>query len=296
MTGAGDIVFDWDVSADQIFVSPEAEPQLGLDRGGLEGAAASWLDLLHPFEQDRYRACLDAILEQRRGRIDSGVPPARRRRPLSLVLPARPPGRRCRRRGDPRHRHAHRRDRERNAQERLLHDAVHDNLTGLPNRELFFDRLECGARIRAHREGACGRRSCAIDIDRFKQINEAVGVATGDCVLLTIARRLSRLLQPRDTLARVSGDHSRSSSFRRPGPIRSSLWPTRCGAPWRRRFVQRPRDRLFASIGIAFSTRMHPPPDDMIEDAEIAMRNAKRSGGNRIELFRPACADSAPTA
>jgi PAS domain S-box-containing protein len=70
LTGAGEIVFDWDVPSDHIFVSPEAEAQLGLDRGGLEGAAASWLDLLHPFEQDRYRACLDAILEQRRGRID----------------------------------------------------------------------------------------------------------------------------------------------------------------------------------------------------------------------------------
>ena len=70
MTGANEIVFDWDVPSDHIYVSPEAEAALGLDRGGLEGAASSWLDLLHPFEQDRYRACLDALLEQRRGRIN----------------------------------------------------------------------------------------------------------------------------------------------------------------------------------------------------------------------------------
>ena len=70
LTGCGDIIFDWDVPSDRVYVSPEVETQLGLARGALEGAASAWLDLLHPFERDRYRACLDTMLEQRRGRIN----------------------------------------------------------------------------------------------------------------------------------------------------------------------------------------------------------------------------------
>ena len=69
LTGAGDIVFDWDVVSDNIFVSPEVEHQLGLKRGSLEGPASAWLDLIHPFDKDRYRLALDAVIEQRRGRL-----------------------------------------------------------------------------------------------------------------------------------------------------------------------------------------------------------------------------------
>ena len=70
LTGSGDTIFDWDVAADHVYVSPEVETQLGLARGALEGPASDWLDVLHPAERDRFRACLDAVLEQRRGRIN----------------------------------------------------------------------------------------------------------------------------------------------------------------------------------------------------------------------------------
>ncbi len=69
LTGAGDVIFDWDVAADDIYVSPEAEQHLGLKRGALEGPASAWLDILHPFDRDRYSASLDTVLEQRRGRL-----------------------------------------------------------------------------------------------------------------------------------------------------------------------------------------------------------------------------------
>ena len=69
LTGAGDMIWDWDVSADQVFTSPECEALLGLKRGTLEGPAASWLDVLHPADRDRFRATLDGLLEHRRGRL-----------------------------------------------------------------------------------------------------------------------------------------------------------------------------------------------------------------------------------
>ncbi|MFY9627366.1 MAG: EAL domain-containing protein [Methylocystis sp.] len=289
LTGASEIVFDWDVPSDHIFVSPEAEAQLGLDRGGLEGAAASWLDLLHPFEQDRYRACLDAILEQRRGRIDQEFRlRASDGHYLCFRLRARPvvgpDGEVIRVVGtltDV--------TEERNAQERLLHDAVHDNLTGLPNRELFFDRLEA-ALIFARMQKEMRPTVMCVDIDRFKQINEQVGVATGDSILLTIAHRLTRLLQPQDTLARLSGDTFAIIlvSEANPDNVMALADSVRRALATPVRFTDR-EISLFASIGVAlFDPSVHPGADDMLDDAEIAMRNAKRAGGNCIEVFRPA--------
>ncbi|MFZ1150630.1 MAG: 7TM diverse intracellular signaling domain-containing protein, partial [Xanthobacteraceae bacterium] len=69
LTGAGDMIWDWDVSADKVFTSPETEAALGLKHGALEGPAAKWLDVLHQADRDRFRATLDSVLEQRRGRV-----------------------------------------------------------------------------------------------------------------------------------------------------------------------------------------------------------------------------------
>ena len=91
------------------------------------------------------------------------------------------------------------------AEERLLHDAVHDNLTGLPNRELFLDRLEAVLSL-ANGDSAIRPTVMVIDLDRFKQVNDSVGIAVGDSILLTLARRLGRILKPHDTLTRLTGD------------------------------------------------------------------------------------------
>ena len=69
LTGSGDMIWDWDVSSDKVFTSPETEVLLGLKRGTLEGSAARWLEVLHPLDRDRFRAALDSVLEQRRGRL-----------------------------------------------------------------------------------------------------------------------------------------------------------------------------------------------------------------------------------
>ena len=142
LTGAGDMIWDWDVAADKVFTSPETETALGLKVGTLEGSAAKWLDVLHPLDRDRFRATLDNVLEQRRGRVAQDF---RLRTAdghyLWFALRARPvvgsDGEVIRLVGtltDV--------TEFKTAEERLLHDAVHDNLTGLPNRELFLDRLD----------------------------------------------------------------------------------------------------------------------------------------------------------
>ncbi len=288
LAGAGDIIFDWDVTADKIYVSPEAEAVLGLRRGALEGPASAWLDLIHPFDRDRYGATLDAVLEQRRGRIHQEF----RLRGASgsfhwFLLKARPvigsDGEVIRVAGtlaDV--------TEAKNAEERLLHDAVHDNLTGLPNRELFHDRLDAALAF-ARQDPKLLPTVLVIDFDRFKQINESVGLPAGDSILLTLSRRLGRLLRPQDTLARVAGDEFAVILLSERDPERIIAF-----ADTIRRTIATPvtyADReifLTASIGIAlFDAQTQTRRDEFLKSAEIAMVHAKRQGGDRIEIFRP---------
>ena len=127
------------------------------------------------------------------------------------------------------------------------------------------------------------------DIDRFKQINDAIGMAAGDSILLTLSRRLSRIVQPRDTIARVSGDQfafivvseiegdrllALAETIRK-----AHISPITYGGH---------EVSLTASLGIAFyDPQLHLRREDLLKDAEIAMAHAKRTGGDRVEVFRP---------
>ena len=287
LTGAGDMIWDWDVSADKIFTSPETEGLLGLRRGSLEGPAARWLEVLHPLDRDRFRAALDSVLEQRRGRL---LQDFRLRTPdghyMWFALKARPvvgsDGEVVRLVGtitDV--------TEFKNAEERLLHDAVHDNLTGLPNRELFVDRLESILAL-AKVDPQIKPTVVVIDLDRFKQVNNSVGIAVGDSILLTLARRLGRLLKPQDTLARLSGDQFSLILLSEKESERIIAF-----AETLRRALRAPitfNDReifLTASMGIALADGQPNKAEEVLKDAELAMYHCKRIGGDRIEVFKP---------
>ena len=288
LTGSGDIIFDWDVTADQVHVSPELEAQLGLPRGALEGPASSWLHVVHASERDRFRACLDTILEQRRGRINQefrlrGAGADHYWFRMKARPVAGPDGDVVRLVGT-----LSDITESKIAEERLLHDAVHDNLTGLPNRELFFDRVGAALTL-AQTDNNLRPAILSIDIDRFKQINEESGLSSADSILLTVARRLSRVLKPQDTLARLSADQFAVL-------IVSEIETSEISALANlvRRVVSTPvmfSDKeipLTASIGLAlYDPQLHATREDMLKDAEIAMRHGKRMGGDRIEVFRP---------
>jgi diguanylate cyclase (GGDEF)-like protein/PAS domain S-box-containing protein len=287
LTGAGDMIWDWDVSADKVFTSPETETLLGLRRGSLEGPAARWLDVLHPLDRDRFRAALDNVLEQRRGRL---VQDFRLRTPdghyLWFALKARPvvgsDGEVVRLVGT-----LSDVTEFKNAEERLLHDAVHDNLTGLPNRELFVDRIESVLALAKADEGI-RPTIIVIDLDRFKQVNDSVGIAVGDSILLTLARRLGRLLKPQDTLARLAGDQFALILLSEREADRIVAF-----AETLRRALRAPitfNDReifLTASMGIALSDGQPHRTEEVLKDAELAMYHAKRIGGDRMEVFKP---------
>jgi len=288
LTGAGDLIWDWDVSADKVCTSPETEQLLSLKRGTLEGPAAGWLDVLHPLDRDRFRAALDSAVELRRGRLNQSFRlRASDGHYLWFSLKARPvvgsDGEVVRLVGtltdvtD-----------FKKAEERLLFDAVHDNLTGLPNRELFIDRMEAAFGF-ARSDPQIRPSVLVIDLDRFKQVNDSVGMAIGDSILLTIARRLARLLKPHDTLARLSGDQFALILLSEKEPARIVAF-----AETIRRTLRAPigfNDReifLTASIGLALAESQPQRTEEVLKDAELAMYHAKRIGGDRIEIFKPA--------
>ena len=287
LTGASDIVWDWDVARDLIYTSHEAEQALGLKRGVLETAAAGWLEFLHNADRDRFKMALDSVLEQRRGRI---VQEFRLRAEdghyLWYKLRARPvvgtDGEVLRVVGtitditD-----------SKIAEERLLHDAVHDNLTSLPNRELFLDRLEAAVAL-GRADEQLRPTLIVIDLDRFKQVNTSVGMAVGDSILLTIARRLGRLLKPQDTLARISGDQFGMILLSEREPERITAF-----ADTIRRSLRAPigfgarQIFLTASIGLVLYDGQQRTREELLKDAELAMYHAKQHGADRIEVFKP---------
>src|SRR5690606_12664027 len=171
ITGSGDLVWDWDVLRDRIMTRPDLSQMLGLPAGSLHGAARTWLPVLHPDDRDTFRTTLDVVLERRRGRVSKDF----RLRGADghyrwFTLRARPvmgsDGEIIRCVGtfaDV--------TEQKKSEERLLDDAVHDTLTGLPNRELFLNRLEAMITI-ARTEESVRPTVYVIDIDRFKQVND----------------------------------------------------------------------------------------------------------------------------
>ncbi len=287
LTGSGDIIWDWDIDRDRISTGNEVEDLLGLKQGLLEGPARDWLDILHPQDRDTFRGTLDAVIDQRRGRISQAF---RLRADDGhfrwFRLRARPivgsDGEVIRCVGtllditD-----------QKVTEERLLHDAVHDNLTGLPNRELFMDRMHA-AIARARAEGLGRPSVLIIDLDRFKQVNDSIGLSAGDSILLTIARRVSRQLKPQDSLARLNGDTYGLLLLSEQSADRVAAF-----ADAVRRAVRSPitfGERevfLTASVGIAIYEADNTGAADLVREADMAMNHAKRLGGDRVEVFRP---------
>ncbi len=288
IVGSGDMVWDWDVPRDRMHTSREAEKLLGLKRGALGGPARDWLDLIHPQDKDRFTAMLDAIIEQRRGRVNLDF----RLRAEDghyhwFKLRARPvvgtDGEVVRCVGtllDITN--------QRTAEERMLHDAVRDNLTGLANRELLHDRLNAAMK-RTKAEGAARPATLLIDIDKFSQINDTHGLSVGDSILLTVARRLTRLLKLQDSIARFYGDQFAIILLSEQQPERIAVFADSARKVLRAPIVFGERElTLSVSIGIAIhDIQAHITADDVINDAELALYHAKRMGGDRIEPFRP---------
>ena len=162
--------------------------------------------------------------------------------------------------------------------ETLQHQALHDSLTGLPNRVLFGDRVEHAIRAALRTERVAG--AAALDLDGFKQVNDTLGHQHGDDLLKLVAERLVGCLREGDTVARLGGDEfgiltarrHRSGRRRDRSPGRSSRRSSR------RSWSTATTIEVRASIGIALAPDHGDNVDDLLRRADLAMYDAKRSG------------------
>ena len=287
--GSDATVWSWDVTRRRITTLPDISISLGSDRGVLQGANPhKWLKYVHAEDRDRIDAMLESVVKHAQGRISAEF----RMRTASnhyrwYRLRARPivgsEGTVLRCVGT-----LTNVDDRKRAEERLMRDSVHDNLTGLPNRELFLDRAKTATSLAAI-AGQPAPTIVIVDFDRFREINETAGISAGDTILISLSRRLRRLLQPHDTLARIGGDQFGLIVMSETEPARIAAL-----AETIRKTVRSPIEFagkeivVTASIGMASWTQGHGETTDVFADAELALFQAKRFGGDRAEPFRPA--------
>lgn len=177
-------------------------------------------------------------------------------------------------------------DRKR-AEEQLAHQALHDALTGLPNRQLMRDRVSQAIR-RLHRSTDY-IALLSVDLDRFKVVNESLGYQTGDSILNDVAKRLMSVLRTGDTLARFGGDEffvlcedlgDVADAERVAERVAGCL-----DAPFQ---VNDKSLHITASIGVAVTSDVDGSPDTLIAEADLAMYQAKERGrGRHVTLQEP---------
>jgi diguanylate cyclase (GGDEF)-like protein/PAS domain S-box-containing protein len=169
---------------------------------------------------------------------------------------------------------------------KLAHQAFHDPLTGLANRALFRDRLE-HALQRAQRH----RKPLAVmflDLDDFKTINDTLGHAEGDRLLLAVASRLLECVRLADTVARLGGDEFAILLEEETDPDNVITVARRLADAMQSAFIVESREIIIgASIGIARGTA-ESTVDDLLRDADVAMYMAKSRGKRTFQIFEPA--------
>jgi diguanylate cyclase (GGDEF)-like protein/PAS domain S-box-containing protein len=179
------------------------------------------------------------------------------------------------------------------AEEKLVHDALYDVLTGLPNRTSLMERLSYAAEMATCKQNYLFA-VLFIDLDRFKMINDSLGHAIGDQLLCEIASRLTACLGSNDIVARLGGDEFvvlledikiKDYIVSIAQHILQEL-STPFNLAGREIFTS-------ASIGIALSTTSFNHPEDLLRDADLAMYRAKMQGRGRYEIFHPRMHSSA---
>ncbi len=285
--GANDGLWDWDLRENRVYFSDRWLAMIGFGPGELGEEADAWFDRIHPDDREKLFSDLGLHLEGRTPFLETEhrVRHADGRFCWMLVR-----GAAVRDAAGKAYRLAGSQTditERKNAEEKLAHDALHDRLTGLPNRSLFMDRL---GQAMAFQQRRLDHRFAVLylDLDRFKTINESLGHLQGDHLLITIGKRLSSCIRPGDTVARLGGDEF------------SVLIEDYADADEPLRVAERihqalaaPHDldgtEVFASasIGVALGDAHYARPDDLLRDADTAMYRAKDLGRGRHAVFHP---------
>lgn len=283
--GVNDGLWDWNLKKDEVYYSPRWKAMLGYSDQEIASTTDEWINRIHPDDREAVIYALSSHINNKTPHFQSEHRILHRdgtyRWMLVRGMAVRDANGNAYRMAGSQTDITARKD----AEEQLVHDAFHDLLTGLPNRALFLDRLDRA--IEYHkRYDNFGFAVLFLDLDRFKIINDSLGHAIGDQLLIEISKVLKTCMRSSDTVARFGGDEfvvllndiqEVQLALKVVHHIQEVLSkPFRVG-----------NNRVFtsASIGIVLSDGCYQSKEDIMRDADIAMYQAKMLGKANYTIF-----------
>jgi len=285
LAGANDGIWDWDLSTNVMYFSARWKVMLGLDAEATLSGPMVWFRRVHPDDIGPLKAAITAHCSDQSGHFEHEHRVRHEDGTYRWVLcrgaaVQGPEGQAVRIAGsltDVTDWHL--------AREQLREAALHDPLTGLPNRVLFMEMLE-RAVAKSRRPGNHLFGTLFIDVDRFKSINDSLGHCIGDQLLIAVSQRLQACIRSRDVIARLGGDEFTVllHDVHEAGEVTQTA--TRIKRSFTTPFKLEGHEVFVsASIGVALSSTGYTDAEDILRDADTAMYRAKTLGRNRQEVF-----------
>lgn len=285
MRGANDGLWDWELQNDEVYYSQRWKGMLGYADRDISSSSDEWIKRIHPEDVEKLKLDLTAHFKGSTSHFENEHRMLHRdgtyRWMLSRGLAVFDENKKALRIAGSQTDITDRKY----AEEKLLHDAFYDTMTGLPNRGLFLDHLTLAVE-RAKRKKDYQYAVLFMDLDRFKDVNDVHGHLTGDKLLVAVAHKLSKRLRATDTFARFGGDEfvillediqNINDANQVVEWIMQELSQTFS--------IDGHEINISASIGIVMGEKSYQTPDDVLRDADIALYNAKGKGKSRSELF-----------
>ena len=285
LDSGSDGLWDWDLTTNVAWLSDSWHRMLGYEAGELKPHLRAWERIIHPEDAERAMRSMTDHFEGRtplyeceyriktksggylwtlaRGKVVSRDGSGRALRMVGTYINVTP---------------------RKEAEQQIAHMALHDALTGLPNRKLLWDRL--GEEIRDAERQGCSFAVLACDLDRFKAVNDTRGHLAGDALLRTIADRLKGVIREGDTVARLGGDEFAIILRRLDHPQAAQIIARRAIE-----VVGQPVDldghsvTVGVSIGLAVGLQDGHDADTLFKSADIALYQAKAAGRNTHRFY-----------
>lgn len=283
--GANDGLWDWDLDADTIYYSSRWKEMLGYGESEIGDSPDEWLDRIHLEDVAQFRADVEAHLAGRTATFHSEY---RMRRKTGEVLRMLARGVAVRGDDGSASRMAGSQSditERKQAEERLIHDALHDALTGFANRTLLTERI--GQALARYKRNPQLRFAVAgLNIDRFRVVNESLGHGAGDDMLVALSRRLANRMRPGDTLGRIGADSFAVLMEDTPTPE-----DARANVEKLQKVIAQPfvmdGQKVFttASAGVVMGETDYQDGGDILRNVELAMSSAKREGASQFRFF-----------
>ncbi|HEY9617765.1 MAG TPA: EAL domain-containing protein [Microcoleaceae cyanobacterium] len=283
--GAKDGLWDWNLKTNQVYFSPRWKFMLGWEEDEVSHNLDEWFSRIHPEDFESVKALLVAHLEGSTPDFEGEYRMLHRDGSYRWML--------CR--GLAVYANHGKVSRiagsltditsRKRTEKQLLHDALHDALTDLPNRALFMDRLERS--LERHKRNPHYLFAVLfLDLDRFKIVNDSLGHVVGNHLLIEIARRLQACIRSEDTVARLGGDEFVILLEEIECPSDATRVAERIQQELTQPFDLNGHEMFVTvSIGIALTTTEYEQPEEILRDADTAMYRAKALGKSRYELF-----------